>query len=512
MSSVPREPSLAGLWPESAPAGGAVIGADARPAGGPSNPWIPMPERTRYLLIAALVVFTLVCTVGALANTSQNAASPLLALSTLVYLAAVAWPLVRFDQDRQGWFHPLVFGTLVIMVRVLPRSLSLFINGLDEHAVLPLSPEELTRLVAYANFLNALALICTYAGFCWVRRPPLPSLRFAPPKRFWPAVAGMGALSLCALALLIRMSGSLSQHILNLSLNSAAKVFIEDPAGLGLLGAIGGWFALALTMALAYRPELLRKPLFLALGLVALGFVYLASGKRSLLLAPVAIGAIVWMLRMRRVPVGRMLLLGAGAFAAFSLLLVVRQAASLQGGAKSLDDLAAVVGERAGESFGASLEELSYRAGSYSSLYPILHFVPSETPLLWGQTYLVILARPIPRVLWPDKPRGTDYLTGVTFFNAIWGIPPGPVGEAYWNFHIPGVVAVFFLTGIFLRWLHNLFLRYGEHGLMVFFYAFTIFIFSPTENTVTQWLLALLPMLLFAAFTGAVRRGSPAGG
>ncbi len=507
----PGESSLGRVWPHaSQPA--AVSGAASDPQATPRvNPWVSMPDRMRYLLIAALIVFTLVCVVGALANTSQNTASPLLALSTFAYLTAVAWPLIRYDRAQHGFFHPLVFGTLVIMVRTLPRSLSLFINGLDEHAVLPLSAEELTRLVAYANFLNALALVCTYVGFYWVRRPVLPLLRFAPPKRLWLAVAGMGGISLCALALLVQMSGSLSQHILNLSLNSAAKVFVEDPAGLGLLGAMGGWFAMTLAMALAYRPELLRKPLFWVLAVVALGIVYLASGKRSLLFAPVAIGAIVWMSRTQRVPVGRLLLLGAGVFASFSLLLVVRQASSFSGGAKNLDDLAAIVGERAGGSLDASLEELSYRAGSYSSLYPILHYVPSEVPLLWGQSYLVILARPIPRVLWPDKPRGTDYLTGVTFFNAIWGIPPGPVGEAYWNFHIPGVVGVFLLLGIFLRWLHNLFLQYGKHGLMVFFFAFTMFILSPTENTITQWLLALLPMLIFAAFTGAVRRGSPTG-
>ncbi len=478
------------------------------PLAAPANPWVPMPDAMRFAFIATLMVYTLVCVVGALANTSENSASPILALSTFVYVAAVAFPLLKYDRERHGWFHPLVFGTLVILVRSLPRDLGLFIFGLEEHAVLSLPKEELTRLVAYANFLNALALVSTYVGFYWVRRLPLPQLRFSPPRRLWTAVMGMAAVSGCALVLLVQLSGSLFQHIQNLSLNVTAKVFVEDASGLGLLGTIGGWFALTLAMALAYRPALLRQPLFWAACVAGLAMLYLGTGKRSLLFSPVAIGTIIWMLRTRQVPVWRLSLLSVGMFAIFSLLLLVRQGAWMSGGAKDFTELTTFVGERAGGSLGAGVDELTYRVGGYSSFFPILHYVPSEVPLLWGQTYLVILARPIPRVLWPNKPRGTDWLTGVTFFNAVWGVPPGPVGEAYWNFHIPGVIGVFFLFGVFLRWLHNLFVKYSEHGIAAFFYAFTIFIFSPTENTITQWLLTLLPMLIFAIVTGAVKRGS----
>ena len=31
------------------------------------------------------------------------------------------------------------------------------------------------------------------------------------------------------------------------------------------------------------------------------------------------------------------------------------------------------------------------------------------------------------------------------------GIPPGSVGEAYWNLHVPGVILVHLLGGVFLR-------------------------------------------------------------
>lgn len=474
----------------------------------PVNPWVPISPRIRYALLGVLLVYTLICVVGALANTAQNSSSPLLAVSTFIYLAAVAFPLISYDRDRQGWFHPLVFSTLMLMVRSLPRRMGFFILGLNSHAVLSLSAEDLTRLLAYENILNALALVSTYAGFYFVRRLPLPSLRLSTPQRLWGVVAVTGLLSLVALGLLVELSGNLSQHILNLTLNSAAKVFAEDASVYGQLASLAGWFALSLAMALAYRSEVLRKPLFWALCLVALGMVYFATGKRSQLLTPVAIGTIVWMLSIRQVPLFRLSVLLVAAFVSFSLLLVVRMAST---NARNLDEMGAGFSERAGDAFSWGTMELIYRGGAYSSVYPILHYVPEESPLLWGETYLTILARPIPRGLWPTKPRGTDYLAGSTFFNSVWGIPPGAVAEAYWNFHIPGVIGVFFLFGLFNRWLHNLYLKYHEHGLIVFFYAFTILIFSPTENTITQWMLALLPALVFGFATGIIRLGGNSG-
>lgn len=468
----------------------------------PANPWVPMSKGARAVFLGVLGLYTAMCVVGAPLSGAPNGA--LLAASTLFYLGMLAIPLIAYDDEQHGWFHPLMFGTLFMMVKGLPTRASILIFGLDEHAVIAASAETLTGLVAYENFLNGLSLLALYAGFHFVRRPPVPRLRWREPRRLWAVVIAVFAIAGLGMVVLIGFSGSFSQHFLNLSLNAASKQFEREVTGIGHLATAAQLPAWVLAIVLAYRPELLRKPWFLGLGFVALALVYLATGKRSLLLSPVAVGAVAWMMATRQVPVFRLLLIGAGAFGLFSVLLLVRGVAST--GAKDLNDLGVIMAERAEGTFSASLDELSYRAGGYASIYPILHHVPEEVPLLWGESYLTLLARPIPRVIWPSKPRGTDFRTGVTFYNSPWGVPPGAVGEAFWNFHIPGVVGIFFLFGIFKRWLCRVVLQYGEHGFVIFFYAFTTLIFAPSENTVTQWMLTLLPALLFAAATGIVGR------
>jgi oligosaccharide repeat unit polymerase len=467
----------------------------------PSNPWVPMPGALRVLLTSALGVTTAVCVIGALL--AETPAGPLLAASNLAYLGMLAIPLLAYDREKHGWFHPLVFGTLFTMLMTLPRRISFLIFGLEEHAVIAASAEDLTRLVAAENFLHALALLCLYAGFYFWRRMPAPRLRLGPPRNLAAVIAGVFACAGLAMMALIGLSGSFSQHFLNLSLNSTAKVFETEVTGIGHLATAAQLPAWIMAVVVAYRPELLRKIPFVLLCGCALALVYLATGKRSLLLSPVMVGASAWMMATGRVPLGRLFFLGLGAFGLFAVLLLVRGVAST--GARDFSDLGAMMEQRAEGALAATFAELSYRSGSYASIYPILHNVPAEVPLLWGESYLTLLARPIPRVLWPAKPRGTDFRTGVTFYNSPWGVPPGPIGEAFWNFHVPGVMAVFFLFGVFKRWLHNLVLAHGAHGIVIFFYAFTTIIFAPSENTVTQWMLTLLPTLIFAFLTGVFR-------
>ncbi len=231
---------------------------------------------------------------------------------------------------------------------------------------------------------------------------------------------------------------------------------------------------------------------------------FLATGKRSILITPVAVGAITWMLTVRRVPLFRLLFLGAAMLVVFSMLLVIRGASST---ARNLQDVRAAVSQNADTSVSAGLEELSYRLGGYSSVYPILYYVPDQSPLLWGRSYLLIVGRPTPRAIWPNKPRGTDFMAGLVFFGSPWGVPPGAVGEAFWNFHIPGVIAVFFLFGAFNRWLARFYTRYRWHGIIVFFYAYTLFLFSPEENAITSWMQGLIPVLLFGFAAGIISFG-----
>lgn len=477
-------------------AGGFEDGAAAE------NPWVSIPDGIRYAILLVVSLYAGICGFLALAHPEQNAATPLLVLSSVFYLGMLVLPLVVYDDEKHGWFHPLIFLSLKVLILTIPRRTPLFLYGLTEHAVLQLSVEELTTLVAYENFLLALALLATYAGYTLVRQSWMPRLRIHPAVRLPPAIVASALITSVALVLLIGLSGSFSQHFLNLSLNVSAKVFEGDATAYTLISVFVGLLATALVLLLAYRPQQIRRPLFWILALLALGAIYLATGKRSHVVNPVLLGAVTWMLTVGRVPLFRLLLAGAVVFVAFSFMSVIRGASTNAG---SLEEVWA----RADFNFtGAAVaqgEEFNARAGSYNSLYPILHYVPEQSPLLWGETYLTILLRPIPRALMPSKPRGTDFRAGVEFFNATWGVPPGPIGEAFWNFHIPGVIVVFFLTGAFYRWLVDFYRQYRGEGIVTVLYVTVLNGFSPTENVITLLMHAFLVWLILAYITGALR-------
>jgi hypothetical protein len=468
----------------------------------PENPWVPLPDGVRLACTAAVALYRGVCTYFTLANPEANSATPLLALSTAVYLALLVAPVTLANRRDHGWFHPLVFVSLKVLVLNIPRRTPLFIHGLSEHAVLQLGEDELTRLVAYENLLLALALAATYAGYAAMGRVPLPRLAVREPTRLPLTVLAAFAAAGASLLGIIALSGSFTQHFLNLSLNVTAKVFEGDASAYTLLSVFVALPATALTLVLACRPEQLQRPWFWAALTAALGAIFLATGKRSHAFNPLLIGGSVWMLTVGRVPIRRLLVAGAAMFVAFSMLSIVRSAST---NAVSLEDVWARADFSLFEAAAAQGEEFNVRAGSYNSLYPILHYVPDQSPLLWGETYLTILLRPIPRAVMPNKPRGTDFRAGVEFFGASWGIPPGPIGEAFWNFHVPGVVLVFFLTGIFYRWLADFYLAYRGVGIVTLLYITLVNGFSPTENVITLLMHAVLIWLILAFASGALR-------
>lgn len=87
----------------------------------------------------------------------------------------------------------------------------------------------------------------------------------------------------------------------------------------------------------------------------------------------------------------------------------------------------------------------------------IVRSVPEELPYANGRTITAWLAAPIPRSIWPDKPVvSVGPEIGRTIYgNERAGVPPGVVGEAYWNFGIAGVLVIPLLAGVSLRRLQE---------------------------------------------------------
>jgi hypothetical protein len=101
-----------------------------------------------------------------------------------------------------------------------------------------------------------------------------------------------------------------------------------------------------------------------------------------------------------------------------------------------------------------------------------------------------------------------DTQAGLEFAGADWGMPPGAVGEAYWNFNIMGVIIVFTLFGVILRILGSFFLANVHSPFVMTFYVITIQSLQPTQNSFRGWVGLLVPLLVVAIPMGLLSRKS----
>lgn len=82
-----------------------------------------------------------------------------------------------------------------------------------------------------------------------------------------------------------------------------------------------------------------------------------------------------------------------------------------------------------------------------------------DKPFLYGSSYFVWLAMPIPKAIWPDRPDISDmndFVKGQIYGRDVLkgGYPPGMVGEAYINFGYWGVIFIPFLLGALQRFVY----------------------------------------------------------
>lgn len=440
------------------------------------------------------ILYAVLVALGALTGQVPADVRTLLAISDIVVVLAVLSPFM-LREHKEGWLSPMILFSAWTMVNLMAKRTGLMLVGLASHTVISASESDLTRLVAHDNFLDALSIMCLLAGYRIAHGIPAP--KFGPSAgryTFWVALALLG-IGVGSLFLYIGMSGSLMMHIKNLALNRQSKDFESDAIGwIGVLVSLSGLAYIGILFWLAHRPKIVRKPLFYLLFLSALAVLALATGKRSAIILPCIMTLLVWISVTGKVPYVKVfvgLVLAVFAIGFLGSFRTALQTSDVQSAVSHSSELTV------GDSFKASLEEMSFRAGGYSSRLAILHSVPHDVPLQFGYTYLAAMGRLIPRAIWPSKPTGTDSYVARTFFGANWGIPAGGVGEAYWNFHIPGVIFVYALFGMFKAWWRNMaFNSPGNPGIMIC-YLITMFQFSaPADTAYTGWLFIIIPAAL----------------
>ena len=106
----------------------------------------------------------------------------------------------------------------------------------------------------------------------------------------------------------------------------------------------------------------------------------------------------------------------------------------------------------------------------------IINSVPGQLEFQYGKTIAVWLVAPIPREIWNSKPLiSPGPIIGTQIYgNKRSGVPPGFIGEMYWNFQVPGVLIGAVLLGWLMRWAHVRFRPENNrdiHDIVVYVYG-----------------------------------------
>ncbi|HVF44246.1 MAG TPA: O-antigen polymerase [Pyrinomonadaceae bacterium] len=447
--------------------------------------------RAGIIAVYAVILLTIVL------NVDVNRKSPafiLLCIAQVLNFAVILLPVI-FYKPSFGWFHPLVFYTCQYLLFQF-RSYATYLQGISHHRALPeYSVEDIVLLVAFALTLHAVSTLAYYFGFWFGPNMRTPRVSFRQPRRLSLKALAAVLFSMVVFWFYVEREGGLSGHLL--SWQAGRHEALAGDYYWILLIKVS---AMACLLWFSLNRRAVYQPLFWACSLVSVVINFLATGSRGTVVVFFIVAMLVWMLRERKFAPARIIGIGLLGVVLISFLGGFRS--RIWKGEISLtsenEDKTVV------EYFEQGAVESAERAWTNSGLLPILARVPDDVDLLYGSSYFAFFTLPVPRSVWPDKPGQVGGLVGDVFFHSPAGTPPGPIGEAYWNFHVPGVILVFFVFGTFQKWLSQSFVKYRREPAAVLVYLTVLFTVDPSTPAVVVCLMLVIPLLALLRLVGAL--------
>lgn len=391
----------------------------------------------------------------------------------LVDLLRVA-PLIVLSRHPSGILHPLIIAVVIWpLLTTLPTLIDEFGGYAGFLTGEPLHPPYFTALpwqdadsswfdlVRY-NLLQGLSLLSLYSGFALASRRPRRSISFMTHvdiMRLRKVLIGVIVAMLVGVVIFIQVRGGLIEHIASLSQGRFRAL-----SGLGPFFALFDATFICLLIWICFRPGDARSPLFVVLLVAVAAQQFVVAGSRSAMLTVFVLIGLGWMLRTGRVPWRLAVLLVPIAFLSFGALNIVRTA-----GFRNTTALEAVQDARFSDILIASRAEFEQRQALAGSV-PITADAVRTTGLMWGYTYSGALFALVPRTLWEDKPRGPGSMYAQVFLGESregQAVPVSPVAEAFWNFHVPGVIVIFALYGFLIKRASQIYESNRENGFAI---------------------------------------------
>lgn len=441
-------------------------------------------------------------------SSSENVSSTLViagfAIFLKYFLYAVPLLLYTIHGSKIGWLHPLVAMPLMEAALATVQTPSLLLSPLTLFSVdswLPhyeilrgWSPSSYSLVLMKMHLLELVATIAFLLAFTlgWgnhkpvSKRGPLSFKRIPGWKMFLVLL-----LPSIAFVYLVDVKGGLASHFSSLA---SGRFRMRQDVGYLLVLISSAPYLLVLWYI--SRPLLISKIWFWLILLASLIAQFSATGSRSAIFQPAAMLIFSWIWLNHRLPLVRTGVVGVLAFLAIGILGEVRST----GGVSASQESSLASGVSLTSVLKMTREEVERRE-KRSGAIAVFALVPEQAGYLYGATYLSAVTFMVPRIIWPEKPRGAGASVASMLYGGAssatgyqgGGIPPGGVGEAYWNFGLLGVFIVYIFYGLFLKTLSREFScgRLGLYGVFAYLSSLVLFT-SPSSVDVVSYLQLLV--------------------
>lgn len=461
-----------------------------------ANPVVAFGRGGTTLFVAAAA--TTLAVIGVLGLIRETDQFPGIFAGLLAYIATLLLP-VFFLKEQAGWFHPLIFTSGFSLLQLVRRAPSYF-DGMPEHAGIPgYGLSELNALIWQLLLIQTAAQLAYYIGFVLGPKKSTSVLLPGRGDSSFRLVAIMGVVG-AFFVVFLRSKGGLEEHLLDLGKGRVRQ--IEETQMFGISVVVVNLAMFAMLALVAYARTSTQYLLLAASAPAVLFMKYTVAGSRSSMVFALILSLMVRSIATRRIRWTVYIAGGVAAIVAIGALGELRRGTwkGQEGMFGALDSMSAT------DSFLGGVTELEQRGSALNPVYPIMARVPDEVPYLLGRSYITLVTAPIPRAIWMDKPRTTGALVGQTFFESDAGMPPGPIGEALWNFGLPGVLVVYMLFGAFHRYVFAWFLNHPSNAVCIVIYSLTLLNLQPDVLSIVTWLQVTLAGYLLSRMLGIVRR------
>lgn len=469
----------------------------------PTNSFLEVPRIIRVLLIAYYIVY-LVFQPAVLTFYAEKASWSVYMI-TVIYDTLLFLPIL-FYRTNYGLLHPLIFPLLFSLARKItsypelllgifyPRQLS---SNLEISHILMTNwhQSEINFVYIQAQLLNILAIVSYYLAFFY-SNPKKLKVKFLEPVNMKYKLIIFMIIGLAIISYYLQTKGGIQSHLLSWSIGRFNAL-----AGDGPIFVLAKAVQYCVLIWYVTDKKADKSLLFWVLLVSVAPLQFILTGSRS---SVVYFGALFIMLNMwkkQSVPKSRIVIFTSIVLIIIGFLGKIRS--STYSGVVDLDE---IFNRNPIELVQDTREEIKRRNDSNGYL-AVVSKVPKEVNYLYGESYVGAFLFFIPRFIWESKPRGAGAISGERIFmkQSGAGVPPGPIGEAYWNFSFFGVIIIFVLYGYFHKWLAVNIKSHGRSAAYIIFYIISLAIFSPTGIAIVSYFHAIIPVLLILAWMKAFK-------